>query len=303
MFISPPLPAKSAIASYALSVLLSTNTTQLQPIATAFIYSFPILSNNGFEWYIPNRRRQDQIRPKMTETLARHSDEPSARLKSDSDSAAIYQSLRSSIVEGRLRTGTRLPTERALASRFGAARNTVRKTMNQLADEGLIVRHVGRGTFVARSQTTAPPVTMDEPEFSLSELLEARLMFEPALAELVAERASEEDLAALTTYLQALRNSVTWNEFKEAKYALHLAIVRASRNSFLISIFERMVESRRKAGWGRPAGHPLPMSAVREAAARDNAAIVEALTKRDAAAARELIRSYLLRTLMSVSES
>jgi GntR family transcriptional regulator, transcriptional repressor for pyruvate dehydrogenase complex len=239
----------------------------------------------------------------MTETLALNSDEPSARIKSDSDSAAIYQSLRTSIVEGQLRTGTRLPTERALASRFGAARNTVRKTMNQLADEGLIVRHVGRGTFVARSQTTGAQVASDEPDFSLGELLEARLMFEPALAELVAERASEEDLTALTAHLQVLRNAVTWSEFKEAKYALHLAIVRASRNSFLISIFERIVESRRKAGWGRPAGHPLPMSAVREAAARDNQAIIDALTRRDAAAARELIRGYLLRTLMSVSES
>ncbi|WP_426413349.1 FadR/GntR family transcriptional regulator [Bradyrhizobium ganzhouense] len=239
----------------------------------------------------------------MTQTLARHSDEASARIKSDSDSAAIYQSLRSSIVEGRLRTGTRLPTERALASRFGAGRNTVRKTMNQLVDEGLIVRHVGRGTFVARSQDKGAPATTEDSEFGLGELLEARLMFEPALAELVAERASEEDLAALTTYLHALRDAKTWSEFKEAKYALHLAIVRASRNSFLISIFERILESRRKAGWSRPVSHPLPMSAVREAAAHDNAAIVDALTRRDAATARELIRSYLLRTLMSVSES
>src|SRR6478609_3056372 len=120
----------------------------------------------------------------MIEHLARQPDEPSARLKSDSDSHAIYQSLRSSIVEGQLRTGARLPTERALASRFGAARNTVRKTMNQLADEGLIIRHVGRGTFVARNQSKAVREVNGEPDFTLGELLEARLMFEPALAEL-----------------------------------------------------------------------------------------------------------------------
>ena len=68
-------------------------------------------------------------------------------------------------------------------------------------------------------------------------------------------------------------------------------------------MFERIIESRRRSGWDRPGGHPLPISAVREAAARDNARIVEALQKRDAAKARELISSYLLRTLMSVSES
>ena len=239
----------------------------------------------------------------MIDNLAQHPDETSTRLRSDSNGLAIYQSLRNSIVDGRLRTGTRLPTERALASRFGAARNTVRKTMNQLADEGLIIRHVGRGTFVARNRAKSAAAASDEPEFSLGELLEARLMFEPMLAELVAERASDEDLAGLSAYLDALRNAATWTEFKEAKYTLHLAIIRASRNNFLISVFERIIASRRSAGWGRLGGHLLPVSAVREAAARDNAAIVEALRKRDGAAARELINTYLVRTLMSASDS
>ncbi|CEJ10168.1 HTH-type transcriptional regulator LutR [bacterium YEK0313] len=225
------------------------------------------------------------------------------RVKSDSDSQAIYQSLRSSIVEGRMRSGTRLPTERALASRFGAARNTVRKTMNLLVGEGLIERHVGRGTFVARDAAKLTEAAPEGPDFSLGELLEARLMFEPMLAELVAERASEADLAGLSAYLEALRNAATWTEFKEAKYAMHLAIVRASRNRFLTVMFETIIASRRKSGWGRPGGHPLPISAVREAAVRDNAEIVAALRSRDAVAAREAIRNYLLRTLMSVGDS
>jgi GntR family transcriptional repressor for pyruvate dehydrogenase complex len=239
----------------------------------------------------------------MLDHLATYGDATSTRLKSDSNRQAIYRSLRSSIVEGHLPFGTRLPTERALASRFGAARNTVRKTMNQLADEGLIVRHVGRGTFVARDLAKNTSEAGDEAQFSLGELLEARLMFEPALAELVAERASDDDLAGLSAHLEALRNAATWTEFKEAKYALHLAIVRASRNNFLISVFETIIAARRKSGWGRPGGHPLPISAVREAAARDNAAIVEALRKRDPLAARELISAYLLRTLVSASDS
>ena len=239
----------------------------------------------------------------MPETLTRSPEEPSMRVKSDSDSQAIYQSLRSSIVEGRMRSGTRLPTERALASRFGAARNTVRKTMNLLVGEGLIERHVGRGTFVARDAAKVTEAVPEGPDFSLGELLEARLAFEPMLAELVTERASEADLAGLSAYLEALRNAATWTEVKEAKYAMHLAIVRASRNRFLTAMFETIIASRRKSGWGRPGGHPLPISAVREAAVRDNAEIVAALRSRDAVAAREAIRTYLLRTLMSVSDS
>ncbi|QCK87441.1 FadR family transcriptional regulator [Phreatobacter aquaticus] len=211
-------------------------------------------------------------------------EEVSTRAKSDSDGQAIYQSLSGSIAGGHLRSGARLPTERALASRFGAARNTVRRTMNRLAAEGLIIRHVGRGTFVAPDVKPQETAT-DEPQFSLGELLEARLMFEPMLAELVAERASDETLAGLPSYLEALRRATSWIEFKEAKYALHLAIVRASGNSFLVAMFETIIAARR------------------EAAAKDNEAIVDALVRRDTEVARELIRTYLLRTLMSVGGS
>jgi GntR family transcriptional repressor for pyruvate dehydrogenase complex len=225
-----------------------------------------------------------------------------ARQKADSDGQIIYQSLSGSIVEGRLKYGSRLPTERALANRYGAARNTVRRAMSRLAEEGLIERHVGRGTFVAKvaAPATAP---LSEPDFSLGDLLEARLMFEPMLAELVTERAADTTLAALSTYLEALNTAATWAEFKEAKYALHLAIVKASGNAFLVSVFEQIIATRRKAGWGRPDAQHVPIGAVREAAVRDNAAIVEALCRRDTETARELIRAYLLRTLMSVGGS
>lgn len=225
-----------------------------------------------------------------------------ARQKSDSDGQIIYQSLSGSIADGRLKPGTRLPTERALAARYGAARNTVRRAMSRLAGEGLIERHVGRGTFVAE---VVVPVTasLPEPDFSLGDLLEARLMFEPMLAELVTERAAATTLAALSTHLEALSTAATWVEFKEAKYALHLAIVRASGNAFLAWTFERIIATRRKAGWERPSGHHVPIGAVREAAVRDNAAIVDALCRRDTATARDLIRAYLLRTLMSVGGS
>jgi GntR family transcriptional regulator, transcriptional repressor for pyruvate dehydrogenase complex len=223
------------------------------------------------------------------------------RTKSEADGQAIYQTLRGLIVEGGMSPGSRLPTERALAERFLAARNTVRKTMNRLVHEGLVVRHVGRGTFVTDAPAQ-PEKAAKEAEFGLSELLEARLLFEPGMAELVVERASDEDLVALSNHLGSLRRAETWQEFKEAKYALHLAIARASKNRFLVQMFECIVASRRGAAWDRPGGHRLPVSAVLEHAISDNAAIVDALRSRDGAAARDLIRANLTRTLLSVGD-
>ncbi len=228
---------------------------------------------------------------------------PSARALSDASSRAIYLSLRDRILGGSFAPGTRLPTERALAERYAAARNTVRKTMNRLVDEGLVVRHVGRGSFVADA-APGPDAAMVEAleNYRLSELLEARLLFEPQLAELAVARATDAELASLSGSIEALNAAAsTWVDFKEAKYALHLAIARAAKNRFVVHMFERIVASRRKAGWARPGGHLVPLPMLRDAAVRDNEAIVDALQARDGPLARRLISDYLQRTLMSIS--
>lgn len=56
----------------------------------------------------------------------------------------VYLLLREQLQEGRFGQG--LPGEHALSSRFGVARITVRRALQQLADEGLITREPGRGT-------------------------------------------------------------------------------------------------------------------------------------------------------------
>jgi len=63
----------------------------------------------------------------------------------------ICQRLREAILSGELAEGVRLPTERALANELGVNRTTVMNAYNQLASEGLVEGHVGRGTLVRRN--------------------------------------------------------------------------------------------------------------------------------------------------------
>ncbi len=71
------------------------------------------------------------------------------------DSVPLYQqichALREAILSGEIAEGTRLPTERALARELDVNRTTVMNAYNELASEGLIEGHVGRGTLVRRS--------------------------------------------------------------------------------------------------------------------------------------------------------
>jgi GntR family transcriptional regulator len=63
----------------------------------------------------------------------------------------IEAALRSRI--SRMRPGQRLPSDADLCAEFGVSRMTARHAMSQLADEGLVRRDPGRGTFVAEPPT------------------------------------------------------------------------------------------------------------------------------------------------------
>lgn len=63
--------------------------------------------------------------------------------------------LKQGIAAGRPAPGQRLPGEEALAELYGVSRVTVRRALQSLADEGLIERRQGQGTFVARSAAVA----------------------------------------------------------------------------------------------------------------------------------------------------
>jgi GntR family phosphonate transport system transcriptional regulator len=69
---------------------------------------------------------------------------------------AIAQALRSDLAEGRYAPGDKLPTEAALAERFGVNRHTVRHGISALVDEGLIRTRRGAGAFVASTPTDYP---------------------------------------------------------------------------------------------------------------------------------------------------
>ena len=68
----------------------------------------------------------------------------------------IYASLRSSIREGILKAGSRLPSGRALAAQLGVARGTIRVAYDRLAAEGLIYGAGSAGTWVSSKLPPMP---------------------------------------------------------------------------------------------------------------------------------------------------
>ncbi len=77
--------------------------------------------------------------------------------------AQLVNILRRSMAEGIFRPGDRLPSEAQICERFGVSPMTVRRAINLLVDQGIVVAEQGRGTFVK-------PVAMGEASFHLREL-------------------------------------------------------------------------------------------------------------------------------------
>jgi GntR family transcriptional regulator len=61
----------------------------------------------------------------------------------------IREALRGDITSGLLKRGARLPPEHELAAKFNVSRMTIRESIEDLVDDGLLYRRHGVGTFVA----------------------------------------------------------------------------------------------------------------------------------------------------------
>ena len=115
----------------------------------------------------------------------------------------IVEQVERAIFAGRLRSGDRLPPERELVHQFRASRVAVREALRTLEHRGLIeVRHGSSGGHFVR-HVDASLLRRDFAtlfrlaRISLLQLTEARLMVEPEIARLAAERATGADLELL----------------------------------------------------------------------------------------------------------
>jgi len=68
----------------------------------------------------------------------------------------LYKLLKNDILDGTFTNGAQLPTEGQLSKEFSVSRITSKRAMDELALEGLVERHRGRGTYVTHETTISP---------------------------------------------------------------------------------------------------------------------------------------------------
>src|SRR3546814_113867 len=170
--------------------------------------------------------------------------------------------------------------------------------MDGLADEGLITRHVGRGTFVAERSSNAAltPAQLLLHRIhgaSPTEAMELRLMLEPQFVRLAATRASSDDLTRMLHCLTESELTSTVLDFEYWDGMLHQAILAAAHNVLLNNLYEALNGVRKQPEWEfmkqRSLTHEMLMLYRSQ-----HRSIYDALRHRDPDAAADAVRKHLL---------
>ena len=219
----------------------------------------------------------------------------------------VYRSLLRGIKDGLMVPGAKLPNERELAQQLGTSRTAVRSALAMMERQGLVHRRVGSGTFLADdahdvfSRMDQTNAASHEAVPSFAEIVEGRLLFEPAMMHLVVTRVDDDEISEMRRTLGEIVSAPSWEDFKESIYALHRQMFASTKNKFLVQIMNSILNERRAVHFdGRNTDKPAP-EPVRKQTHKDLQLIVDAIAARDAARAEQLVSDHLMRSLATVN--
>lgn len=208
------------------------------------------------------------------------------------DNAALVQ-LRAYLAQSDLAPSAQLPPEREFAALLGVTRGALRKALAVLESEGEVWRHVGKGTFVGNRPEEEPgSLARITASTNPSEVMQARLLFEPELAREAALHAGHDDVQQMRLCLARSRSATSWRQYESWDNTLHRTIAIAAKNGTLLAMFDHLNAIRRAVVWGRlraeRAGPPSSHHSFRE-----HETIVAAIADRDMDGAAEAMRHHL----------
>jgi DNA-binding GntR family transcriptional regulator len=197
--------------------------------------------------------------------------------------------LRTALFNGDLSPGQRL-VESELAETYNVSRASVRAALIDLSAEGLVERIPNRGARV-RVVTVAEAVAITE----------CRMVLEGLCAAKAAERATDEQIAVLTDLGDQMRQAVTGGDpmkYSALNRDLHRLVRELSQQSSASELLDRLNGQivRHQFRLALRAGRP-------QVSLPEHLAIIDAIARRDPAAAEAAARAHLSSVITALQES
>jgi DNA-binding FadR family transcriptional regulator len=187
----------------------------------------------------------------------------------------------------------RLPPEPKLCAQLGVSRSRLRTMLKRVEDEGLIWRHVGKGTFVGPRALTVDD-TAWAASISVDDLFDARLLVEPQLAAQAALHATPIDIAAMEHCLAEMAHATAFLQWKRLDDKLHRAIAEATHNALLLMLYDTVraqvrarLDARLEDVFGTAPSHP------KRATDDEHFTLVDAIKAHNPARAEQSMRDHI----------
>ncbi len=211
----------------------------------------------------------------------------------------VLERIEGDLRDGRLRPGDRLPPERELAAQLGVGRSSVREAVRVLEVLGVVRTATGSGPSAGAMIVTTPRgglaaflrLQVAANGFPLSDVVRTRVVLECDVAERLAR--TDADLAEITGILDAMdAESLPPREFLALDARFHQALAEASGNAVVSAMMAGLrssIEAYTQAGAARLSS----WTATSERLRGEHRHIVDAVSRGDAAAARERVRAHI----------
>lgn len=158
----------------------------------------------------------------------------------------FVQKLQSLILSGELELGKRLPSERELCQQMGVSRAVVNAGISELARQGFLEVRPRQGAYVADYRRTGNMETLMAimkynggilGKEEIRSILEVRWGLEQMTVHRVIENATDEELAGLAQYVEALAKNVTPAQAAEIAFSFHHEMTLMGGNHILPLIY------------------------------------------------------------------
>lgn len=163
----------------------------------------------------------------------------------------IISQIRTAILEGKLKPGDKLPSEKEMVEQFQVSKQTLRESLRALEHMGLIdVRKgIGGGAFIVEVDIEIAKESLANylyfKNLTIENLSEFRQLIEPAAARKAAQNISSDKLEALRLLNESARENLRMNRVRDAaqdEFNFHRFIAGLTNNPILI-LFLDFVES------------------------------------------------------------
>lgn len=197
----------------------------------------------------------------------------------------VADRLRAEILEGRLPAGSWIRQER-IAREMGVSQMPVREALRELAAEGLVEHAPYRGVRVAEAR-------IDD----VADLYACRAFVEGLAARAAAAAITDEELAELRALADRMKKRLAPRhlaEYRELNRLFHTTVFKASRRPFLVRTLEQLwgaFPTMLLTRFNETTSTSLPDRDAEDVA--EHAAILDALARRDGAAAERAMRLHI----------